>query len=51
MADSNNEQHFDDGLCIVSSVTTKAGKKILKSMKADFPVSCVTGILGPSGSG
>ena len=40
-----------DGYCRVSSVQTKDGKKILQSMALHFPVSAVTAILGPSGSG
>jgi ABC-type phosphate transport system ATPase subunit len=41
----------DDGFCKLQSVEAKNGKRILESMALDFPVNCVTAIMGPSGSG
>jgi len=47
----SNTTHSDDGYCMVSCVTTTAGKQILHPQLIEFPANAVTAILGPSGSG
>lgn len=45
------QPHVNDGYALIEKVETKAGKKLLDSMKILLPEGSVTAILGPSGAG
>ena len=48
---SQRGKRSKNALVKIDSLQTKDGKKLLKSMKIEFPVNSVTAIMGPSGSG
>ena len=48
---SQRGKRSKNALVKIDSLQTKDGKKLLKSMKIEFPVKSVTAIMGPSGSG